>query len=179
VNRLKRADKVKLILGLNTGEAYAVLEELLKENPDLVDKAYAISLKVIAIVDADTIMNRVYNRLDALEIDDLNGRAGRTRYGYVEPTDAAWELFEESLQPFINEMAINQKRALPAVAKAHCIGIVKGLLMYEGGATSDFSDWVVDAPGEYVDNVINEWKKGNPSSEDIAEVMSIVEDHRS
>jgi hypothetical protein len=82
-------------------------------------------------------------------------------------------MFEEALDPFIDEMKNNQKRALPAVAKAHCIGIVKGLQMYEEESSSDFSDWVEDAPGEYIDSVIEEWKKGKPSEEDIAEVMSI------
>jgi hypothetical protein len=81
---------------------------------------------------------------------------------------------EEALQPFIDEMKKNQQRALPAVAKAYCIGIIKGLWAYEEESCSDFKDWVTDAPGEYVDTVVEEWKKGNPNDKDIAEVMSIV-----
>ena len=46
--------------------------------------------------------------------------------------------------------------------------------MYKEESTSDFADWVEDAPDQYVDTVIDEWKKGNPPSEDIAEVMSIA-----
>jgi len=33
---------------------------------------------------------------------------------------------------------------------------------------------VEDAPGEFVDSVIEEWKKGNPASGDIDEVMNIA-----
>ena len=50
--------------------------------------------------------------------------------------------------------------------------------MYDEGSTSDFAGWVEDAPGEYIDTVIEEWKKGDPSSEDIAEVMRIARGDR-
>jgi hypothetical protein len=30
----------------------------------------------------------------ALDLDDLNSRAGRHRWGYEDPTEAAWELLE-------------------------------------------------------------------------------------
>jgi hypothetical protein len=36
----------------------------------------------------------------------------------------------------------------------------------------------VDAPGEYIDTVIEEWKKGNPSNEDIADIMNIARGDR-
>jgi hypothetical protein len=164
----------KFVQSLNANEAARVLEDMLDSDPGLMKKAYEAAVKVAGDVDADTIMDRVFGSLDSLDLDDLNGRAGRTRYGYVEPTEAAWEIFEETLEPFIDEMKKNQKRGLTAAAKANCIGIVRGLWKYEKGSFSDFAGWVEDAPGEYVDTVVEEWKKGNPSSEDIAEVMSIA-----
>jgi hypothetical protein len=163
----------KFMQTLSAGEAAGVLQNLLDSDPAIIEKAYDAAMRVIGNVDVNAIMNNVYSRLNRLDLDDLSGRAGRTRYGYVEPDEAAWEMFEEALDPFIDEMKKNQKRALPAVAKAHCIGIVKGLQMYGEGSSSEFSDWVEDAPGEYIDSVIEEWKKGKPSEEDIAEVMSI------
>ena len=76
-------------------------------------------------------------------------------------------------------MKMNQKRTLPAAAKAYCIGIIRGLLKYEKDSTSDFADWVEDAPDQYVETVIKEWKKGNPPREDIADVMRIAKGDRS
>jgi hypothetical protein len=164
----------KFIRSLNADEASQVLKLLLDENPDFLKKTYDCAVKVTANVAADDIAGDVFRSLDSLDYDDLNGRAGRTRHGYVAPDQAAWDLFEEALNPFIAEMVKNHKRALPAVAKTCCIGIIKGLQMYGKGSCSDLSDWLQDAPGEYIDTVIDEWKKGNPSSDDIADVMGVA-----
>jgi hypothetical protein len=173
---LNRSEMKKFIQSLSASEAACVLSDMLDNDPGLMKKAYDAAMKVAGNVDADAIMDRVFSSLNRLDVDELNNRSGRTRYGYVDPCDAAWEMFEEALDPFISEMKKNQQRALPAAAKAHCIGIVKGLWRFEQESYTDFSGWVEDAPGEFIDTVVEEWKKGNPGNEDIAEVMSIVEE---
>lgn len=40
----------------------------------------------------------------AMDYDDLNARAGRHEWGYVEPTEAAWEILEETVEPFREDM---------------------------------------------------------------------------
>ena len=155
-------------------EARRVLVTFIKENPSSVKKAYNIAIKIAAAVDVNGIMDDVFGALDSLDMDDLSSRAGRTRYGYVEPSEAAWELFEEKIEPFIGEMMSNYERELPDAAKAYCIGIVMGLKCYEKSSSSDLADWLPDAPGECIYSVVKEWKKGNPSDADIAEVMDVV-----
>ena len=137
-----------------------------------------MSLKVAGNVDGETVRDQAFSALDSLGMDDMNGRAGRTRYGYTEPDEAAWELFEEALAPFIEEMKKNQHRALPATAKAYCIGMIKGLLLFREKSISDLRDWLEDAPGEYIDNVVEEWKKGNPDDGDTMEIMDIAKGGR-
>jgi hypothetical protein len=172
---LNRSKIKSFIQGLNAEESCQVLKILLDVNPDLMKKVYDIAMQVAGDVDADTILDEVYHELDALDTDDLYSRSGKTRYGYVDPNEEAWEMFEEALQPFIDEMKKNQQRELPAIAKTYCMGIIKGILRFEEESNSDFKDWVEDAPGEYVASVIKEWKKGNPDNEDIIEIMSVVE----
>lgn len=171
---MNRSEMKKFIQTLSAYEAAHVLTDLLYNDPALVEKAYDTAMKLAEAVDADAIKNDIFYRLDGLDADDLNSRSGRTRHGYVDPSEAAWEMFEEALDPFVYEMKKSQERALPAAAKAHCVGIVMGLLKYEKESVSDFSEWIVDAPGEYIDSVIEEWKKSGPSEEDIAEVMGIA-----
>ena len=171
---MNRSEMKKFIQSLSADEAARVLRDMPDNDAALLKTAYETAIKVAGSADAAAIMNMVFNKLDDLDMDDLSGRAGRTRYGYTEPSEAAWQLFEETLDPFIDEMKKNQKRGLTAAAKAYCIGIIKGLLEYDKGSSSDLADWLEDAPGEYVDTVVDEWKKGKPTSEDIAEVMSVA-----
>ena len=173
---MKHSEMKKFVQDLNTEEKAQIVGILLNNSPDLTKKIYDTAMEVVIGVEAGEIEDDVYYELDMLDLDEMNSRSGRTQYGYVEPYEAAWEMFEEALSAFIEEMKKNQKRALHTVAKTHCIGIVKGLLRYDRESSSDFKDWVTDAPGEYVDMVVEDWKKGNPSDEDIAEVMNFVKD---
>jgi len=149
---------------------------MLANEPALVKKAYDIAMELVGDANEDEISDDVYSELNSLDIDELYSSSGRTRHGYVDPTDRAWEMFGEALYPFITEMTLNQQRSLPSVAKMHCIGIIKGLLRYKESNSSEVSDWVPDAPDESIITVVEEWKKSNPSDDDIAEVMNIVED---
>jgi hypothetical protein len=160
---------------LNADERSQVLMAILANDPALVKKAYAIAMEIVGDTNVDEISDDVYHALNSLDVDDLYDSSGATRHGYVDPSDRAWEMFEEALYPFIADMKKNQQRSLPFEAKIHCIGIIKGLLKYEKESNSDLSEWVPDAPGESIINVVDEWKEGNPSSDDIAEVMEIVE----
>jgi hypothetical protein len=163
----------KFIQDLSKENVFQVME-LLLDDSNLTKKIYDTAMKVVSGADSDDIKEDVCYELEMLDLDDMSSRSGRTRHGYIEPYDAAWEMFEEALHPFIDEMKKNQQRMLPAVAKAHCIGIIKGLWSYEKDSASEFKDWVPDAPGEYVSFVVDEWKKGNPSDEDVAEVMNFM-----
>jgi hypothetical protein len=52
----------------------------------------------LARADTDDVTNAVVAALLALDQEDLAARAGQTRYGYVEPTEAARRLGLGSLQ---------------------------------------------------------------------------------
>ena len=173
---MNRSEMKKCIESLTADEAARVLNDLLDNTPDLIKKAYDTAMKIAGDVNADAIMDEVFNALNAL--DDISSYCGSTRYGYVEPSEAAWKMFGEVVNPFIDEMKKAQERALPAAAKAHCIGIIKGLWKFEEDATTDFAGWAEDAPSEYVDAVVKEWKKGKPGKKDIVEVMSIAKGDR-
>ena len=167
--------KKNFIENLSSAEAERVLSELYDEFPELEDKIYDIALKEVSGVDEDDIMHDVFYELEELDIDDLYNSSGSTRYGYVDPNELSWEMFEETLTPFIDEMKKSQDRDLPNETKSYCCGMIKGLRMYEKEASSEFSDWVKDAPSQYIDVVLKEFKKGNPSDEDLAQVEALVQ----
>jgi len=174
LGEIRNMDKKDLIKSLNQTEAEEVLSTLYNENPELEDKIYDIALKVVSQVDEDRVMNDVFYDLDMIDVDDLFSKSGRTSYGYVEPHDLSWEMFDDELQPFINEMKVYQERSLPIEAKIYCCGIIRGLQKYDKDSNSDFKDWAGDAPIESIHIVLEEFKKGNPSAEDIAQVSKLI-----
>jgi len=98
--------------GLSADEAFKVLMLFIDENPSLMKIVHDIAMKVVGNVDADKISGDVFCDLESLDLDSLSGRSGRTRYGYVDPADASWEMFEEELEPYIYEMKKNQQLSL-------------------------------------------------------------------
>ena len=50
------------------------------------------------------------------------------------------------------------------------MGILKGIYKFETESTSEYKDWAVDAPSGIFEQVLDEWKEGQNSPEDIAEV---------
>lgn len=56
-----------------------------------------------AEVDAEEIATTVYAELDRLEVEEVWDRTGRPyRYGYLDPGEAAYQMMEEALDPFIS-----------------------------------------------------------------------------
>jgi hypothetical protein len=122
-----RAKKGKVLARLKPGESASVLRSLLERHPDLVAEAEAMASAAVTEVDADAVAEDVEQAVLDLDIDDLGTRAGRKSWGYVEPTEAAWELLGEAVDPFLEEMKRHVELGFEAAAAGMCAGIVLGL----------------------------------------------------
>jgi hypothetical protein len=78
-----------------------VLHTLLERHERLREGAEKLATEIVSTPFCEDIASAVADAVTSLDIQDLNGRAGRTRYGYTEPTDAAWQLLEEALEDFV------------------------------------------------------------------------------
>jgi hypothetical protein len=47
--------------------------------------------------------------------------------------------------------------------------------MYKDNGAGELKQYFLDAPAEFVRDVVSEWEKGEPSEEDYEEVMAEVE----
>jgi hypothetical protein len=97
--------------------------------------------------DFATVADEVEHDLRALDIDDLNDRAGSHRNGYTEPTEAAWELLQEVIDPFLENMRRQLELRLDAEALEMCKGIVLGLYRARQGGDGPL-EWAPDFPEE-------------------------------
>lgn len=122
-SRRKRTD---LLSRVRPHEAAAILRVLLERQPKLQGEAEEIAKAMVTDVRVEDVAEVVEQSVLGLDLDDLKARAGRHSWGYVEPTEAAWELLEEKLNPFLDDMKRQIELGFEGAAVAMCQGIVLG-----------------------------------------------------
>ncbi|MBI4604470.1 MAG: hypothetical protein HY721_21115 [Planctomycetes bacterium] len=149
---------------LKPEEAVEVLDGLLERHPGLRKEAEALARNLLEAAPAEGTAEALAEDLRALDIDDLNSRAGSQRWGYVDPTDAAHELCEEALQPYLEELLRHLELGLEADALETLEGIILGL--YEArkdegdGCLAWAGDFPLDAAQEALGRWLGEEKRG-------------------
>ncbi len=83
-------------------------------------------------------------------------------------------MFEEELEPYVDELRKCQKLSMDEEAKYYCMGILKGIYKFEREATTEFQDWAVDDPHDNFIQVLKEWGKGNKDSKNLEEMDDFV-----
>jgi hypothetical protein len=145
---------------LKPDEAAAILQHLLKAHPDLSSEAEEMARSLLDQVDYEHVAAEIENEIRALDYEVLNARAGSHEWGYVEPSEAAWEILEETVEPFHEEMKRHLELGLEAEALEICKGLVLGcyrLSQREGG---DVLGWAPDFPAEAAGNALEVWYSG-------------------
>lgn len=89
---------------LSPPETQVVLDRLLAAHSELSSEAEEIAKAMLENVSPELIADEVENALTSVDLEDLGGRAGRHEWGYVEPNEAAGELLEEALEPFLADL---------------------------------------------------------------------------
>ncbi len=160
---------------ISNDDAFDILRRLAREDQEIAKRIEEIAIEYLEDVDIEDIAFEVYFALDRIEVEEVWDRSGSTRDGYVDPTEMAWQIFEDALDPFCEELRKCQRLLLYAEAKKHCLGILEGIYKFEKESPSEYKDWAVDAPREYFDRVLKEWKTGQNNPEDVAEVEDFIE----
>jgi len=145
---------------IQPNEAAIVLQRLLAVHPELLAEAEEISRMVLGDVSFESIAGDVEDSIRQLDLDDLNGRAGRHSWGYTEPSEAAWGLLEEVVEPFVEDMKRNLSLGLDEEAFEICKGIVLGLYQCRDESGDDFLGWASDFPAEAATDAVTDWVAG-------------------
>jgi hypothetical protein len=104
------------------------LDDLLRSRPDLADAAEALARARLEITDTEVLAADVAWAVEELVWEDIGGRIGyQPRRGYVHPNEAAWELLEEAIQPFIDDVNRRAELDLQPAAVGVAVGLVAGL----------------------------------------------------
>lgn len=133
--------KMDILTRLSDGAASKVLLALVHRHPELKSEARDLASAAVQAVDAGEVAAKVQ---DAMLSADFDGRSGPHPWGYVEPTEAAWEILQEAFEPFLEELKRQIELGFESAAVAVCQGIVAGLYPCRRG--SDLLECAEDFP---------------------------------
>ncbi len=122
--------------------------ELFKRHRDLRGEANEIAEGLICDVSIETVAEDVAYLVGSIGIEELGGRAGKQSWGYVEPSQAAWDLLEESIEDFRADMKRRFEAGMKPAAEKICQGIVLGLHEADGTNSDGALGWAPDFPAE-------------------------------
>ena len=169
-------DPREIIDHLSPADVLTILRNLADSDPVIARRIAELALEQLSDVDPEEMAADVYDALDSLEVEEVWDRAGSTRYGYVEPGEAADQMVEEVLNPFLEVMARYHKMGMNAEANRMCMGLLLGLYRFKHESTIEFKDWAPDAPFVFAEAVVDAWKAGSPNQADMAAVKEFIED---
>jgi hypothetical protein len=149
-----------LLERLKPGEAAAVLRRLLEVHPHLSSEAEEITRSLLHEQKYEDVAAEIEDEIRALDYEDLNARAGGHEWGYVEPSEAAWEILEETMEPFLEDMKRHLELGLEAEALEICQGMVLGLYQLSQREGGDVLGWAPDFPAEAAANALQVWSAG-------------------
>lgn len=140
---------------LNDAEKAAVLDELVEADHDLEERAERAARSRLAQVETGKVASAMTAALLALDQEDLAANAGRTRHGYVEPTEAAWLLLEAAVEPWLEDITRRAHLGLADAARSVGLGILEALQRIEGDLRNDdlLVSWAPDFASETADQV--------------------------
>lgn len=151
--------KPNVLESITGTDALAILKVLAERHVNLAQEINAVAKELLSHVKIDEVAANVQSELDFLHVEDIWDRSGATRDGYVDPGEAAWEMFEEALKPFQDEVDKYKQLSMLEEAELTCEGLLKGIYNFEKESSTEYKQWAVDAPGEYFGWVLDDWKK--------------------
>jgi hypothetical protein len=153
---------------LKPDEAAAVLERLLEAHAELSGEAEEIARSLLHQVEFQQIAAQVEEEIRTLGYEILNARAGPHEWGYVEPSEADWEILEETAEPLLDDMKRYLELGLEAEALEICKGLVLGCYRLSEREGGDVLGWAPDFPAEAAGNALEVWytRADRPRSRD-------------
>jgi hypothetical protein len=132
-----------------------VLEELVAVDHELQDRAERVARSRLCDVETDSVASAVTAALLALDQEDLAANAGRTRHGYVEPTEAAWSLLEAAVEPWLEDIARRASLGLVDAVRRLGLGILEALDRIDQHTRNDdlLVSWAPDFAAATADRV--------------------------
>jgi hypothetical protein len=152
--------KNSLLECLNEGEAAIILRRLLVAHPEHDTEAEEIAKTLLRDENFEDIAGDVYDSRQVLGYDELNGRAGRHEWGYVEPGEAAEEILSETVGSLLEDLKRRVDLGLEEEALQMCKGLVLGLYRLDHNGGGELLQWAPEFPAETAAYALKMWSDG-------------------
>jgi hypothetical protein len=150
-------DQRSALDALSAAEKAAVLDELLAARPDLREPAEACAVRIMTDADRSAVADDVEDALQGLDIEELNTRAGyRPGRGYVHPAEAADEILDEALQPFLDDLQRRAGLGVRSAAVELATGVLLGLYNCRDGNSETLLEYSPDYAAERASGVVSD-----------------------
>ncbi len=158
---------------ISPDEALEILRQLTKIDNDLKTKVIILAEDLFRDVDVELICEDVFYALDGIDVHELWDRSGSKMDGYTSPEEMSEQMFEEALEPFVQNMKRLLKLKIHREAKLYCMGILKGIYQYKEESESEFKSWASDVPKESFGYILDGWGK-NSNNKDKKEMKEFI-----
>jgi hypothetical protein len=165
-----------VIRKLTAEQALRVVMRLSDKGGRIREAVLAEARQLLGEVDLDKIADDVLSVLDSIDVHDCWDRAGSSHDGYTSPEDAAVELLEEALQPFVDQVGRYRDLGLSKEETVYCMGTILGLYRYEQESRSEFREWSVDIPIECAGDLLAQWRKRRRDSASSIAMDEFIQD---
>jgi hypothetical protein len=143
---------------IGPAETAQLLPQLLKSHPELQSEAEALALRMITAVDPEGVADALAFAFSSISQEEIWDRSGSDSLGgYTAPDEAAGELCEEALAPFIEGLNHLLTMGLLEPALAQVKGMILGLHGLKGRLPDDAEEYPSDS-GIY--EVLEAWVQG-------------------
>ena len=157
----RERDRRALVDALDAVEAKQLLGTLLDAHPELLTEAADLAEAQLGAATAEDVAEDAAFALECLSVEDIWERAGTRADGsYVEPTEAAWEVVDEAVGPFIADLTRRVGLGRRAEATALCRGVLLALYRISQEEGEFLDGHAPDTLEGAAASAIEAWKKG-------------------
>lgn len=166
-----------VISKLTPDQALLTVKRLALLGGKIRDSVLAEAMNVLNEVDVAETADEVLAVLGSIDVEDCWARSGSSRYGYTSPDEAAAQMIDEELRPFLDQAERYHDLGMFEQEEAQCKGVILGLYRYDRESKSDFRAWCEDIPGECAHFLLDDWRKRNPKAAGLTVMREFIGEH--
>ena len=163
------------VIGKLTAEqALEIIERLWRKGGDIRDAIVAEAMNLLTEFSLDEVAEEVFDALDLVDIQDVWDQSGRLRDGYTSLNEAAVEITEDELQPFLDQVERYHELGMSEQEATYCRAVILGIYRFEHESKSEFKKLAEELPAEYAGNLLEEWRARNPEQSGIDAMYAFI-----